>query len=778
MGRAEGATLRPTVVIRAAAGPARAPQSAHATSATPAAARRQSGIHGACTIVLPSHGTGGIRSGDLALRLVERYNRQLSSGFPQFWLRAANETATMLRLETLGGLALTDQQEERPQPRRRLALLARLAPSAAKGVSRDELLALLWPERDVESARHSLDQLLYETRRALAVSPTVGSATLRLDPAVISCDLADWEAALRRADLEAAVALYRGPFLQGFFLTGSATFEQWADATRSQLAAAYRRTLESLATGAAARGKLEDSIAWWRRLAAEDRIGSRVALGLMQALTESGDRAGALEFFRVHERIVRTELDASPDPAVSAFAHSLRSATVLSREPVNAAHEVVAAPVEEHAADRAKPAPAVDLAHHARAADLLAPVAATGASPRSAGRKPGRWSPSRYAVVAVAVVAVAPVLYGVAAIGRHRPAAPPHDRPRTSAFVSAAAAATPGHARPLRHETTNIAAHEFYERGSDPVLLRSDSGVLAAIDYLRRAVALDTTYAAAYATLASRYTTAAWGSRLVAPERRAMRARAEAAARRAIALDDSLADAHAALGYLLAKVSFDEAGAVAELEKAVSLDSAATSTYELLAPTDEFLGRPAEAIAAARAGVSRNPLSPSANAELGHALYFGGRYDDALARLAPLASLRPPLRRVPVYMAEVYLATGRWTEAIAVLRPVANKWRLMPGLYAYALVRSGSRAEARHMLTGMLADESAGRATSFDVAEAYIALGNYDRAFVWLDRSFDDYSLGSSIMGPLFKQFRADPRFDRVRQRLGVPALQKPAAHE
>lgn len=160
--------------------------------------------------------------------------------------------------------------------------------------------------------------------------------------------------------------------------------------------------------------------------------------------------------------------------------------------------------------------------------------------------------------------------------------------------------------------------------------------------------------------------------------------------------------------------------------------------------------------------------TPSANAELGHALYFGGRYDEALARLEPLASLRPPLRRLPVYMGEIYLATGRWSDAVAVLRPVANQSPLVPGLYAYALVRAGARADAMRILTGMLADEAAGRATSFDIAEVYIALGDYDRAFVWMDRSFDDYSLGPAIMGPLFAQFRADPRFDRVRTRLGV----------
>jgi len=651
----------------------------------------------------------------------------------------------MLRLETFGGLALTDQQEERPQPRRRLALFARLAASGAKGVSRDDLLALLWPERNAESARHSLDQLLYEMRRALGASPVIGGATLRLDPAVISCDLAEWDAALRRGDLEGAVALYRGPFLQGFFLSGSAEFEQWTDTVRSQLTAAYRRTLESLATSTAAHGRIHDSIAWWRQLAAEDRVGSRVALGLMQVLAGSGDRAGALEFFRVHERIVRAELDAPPDPTVSAYAHSLRAAPVRSQEFVTGAKQAVAAPTAAHAADLAEPARA--------------------ASPGPATRLPGR----RVALyVALAFLAMVTLSYGVAMIDRDRTPARMHDQPRTGRFVASAAAATPGRARPRRHETTNIAAHELYERGSDPVLLRSDSGVLSAIGYLRRAVTLDTTYAAAYATLASRYTTAAWTSKLPAAERRAMRTRAEAAARRAIALDDSLADAHAELGYLLAKVSYDEAGAVAELEKAVALDSSAASTYELLSKSNEFLDRPADAIAAAQAGAARDPLSPSMNAELAHALYSGRHYKEALARLVPLTSLRPPMRRVPVYLGEVYLATGRWTDAISVLRPVADE-PFAPGLYAYALVRTGARADAKRLLTGMLAAQAAGRATCFDIAEVYVALDDYDHAFVWLDRSFDDYSLGSSIMGPLFADFRADPRFDAVRRRLHIP---------
>ena len=94
----------------------------------------------------------------------------------------------MLRLKTFGGLVLSSDGLERTQPRRRLALLARLAPSSSAGVSRAELLADLWPERDADTARHNLDQLLYELRQSLNASPINGTATLRLDPSVISAD--------------------------------------------------------------------------------------------------------------------------------------------------------------------------------------------------------------------------------------------------------------------------------------------------------------------------------------------------------------------------------------------------------------------------------------------------------------------------------------------------------------------------------------------------------------------------------------------------------------
>lgn len=664
---------------------------------------------------------------------------------------APRRHVTMLRLEAFGGLSLTNGRAERPQPRRRIALFARLAAAGARGVSRDELLALFWPERDIESARHSLDQLLYEARRDLGASPSRGTGTLRLDADVITCDVAEWSAALERDDLTTAVALYRGPLLQGFHLNGSAEFERWVDAARARLAAEHRTVLETLATRALAEGNADRAVAWWRLLVAEDRFSARMALGLMRALVEAGDRGGALEFARLHERIMRVELECAPDPAVSAFVDAMRAEAPRPSTP----HLAVLA--------------ATDSAALPPASTPAAPVGVHTALPASrAGRgvRSRRTIVPMRAIVGVVATTSLALITAYAVTSRHRPDtnAATHS---TSMYLPTKASTAALRSRRRRYETTNIAAHDLFERGRDPRLLRSTPGQRNAVEYLRQAVSLDTNYAAAYAMLASRYATVAWATPLPITERRAMLARAEAAARRAIALDDSLADAHTALGYTLS-VDYDATASLAELERATALDPSSAEAQEMLAKAYELVGRPADALAAAQNAVSSDPLSATANAELGDALYFARRYDEALTQLTKLTALEPPLQRVPEYLAEVYGATGRWSDAITVLRPIGPRARQWRGLLGYALARSGQRAEARRMLEQMLQEESAGLAPAVAIAEVYAGLRERERAFVWLERSIDDHSLAPRIMGPLFDELRADARFEHLRHRLGI----------
>jgi DNA-binding SARP family transcriptional activator/tRNA A-37 threonylcarbamoyl transferase component Bud32 len=237
--------------------------------------------------------------------------------------------APVLRLWTLGCLAVEGDPAARPRARaqrRPLALLALLAAAGERGVSRDKLLAYLWPETGAQEARHRLTQTLYVLRKDLGADDLVlGSGDLRLNPAVLPADLWEFELALERGDREHATAVYRGPFLDGFFLSGASEFERWVETERARLAERAAGALEALARTAAASGEHRSAAQWWRRLSVLDPLDSGHALGLMQALAAMGDRAGALRHARSHAQLVEQELGSRPDPAVVALIRQLRA---------------------------------------------------------------------------------------------------------------------------------------------------------------------------------------------------------------------------------------------------------------------------------------------------------------------------------------------------------------------------------------------------------------------------------------------------------------------
>jgi TolB-like protein len=242
----------------------------------------------------------------------------------------------MLRFRTLGGAAV--EGETGPiggaaAQRRSLALLALLALAGDRGISRDKLLAFLWPEVDPDRAGHRLTQALYALRRDLRLEALfLGSAELRLNAELMGSDAAEFVMARRAGQLERAVALYGGPFLDGFFLSGAPEFERWVDNERAGLARDYAEALETLAAEAMARGDLEHAADWWRRLADHDPLSSRVTVHLMSALTAAGRRADAIERASAYQELIQRELDAAPNPAVLALAQQLRRGAPQGRE--------------------------------------------------------------------------------------------------------------------------------------------------------------------------------------------------------------------------------------------------------------------------------------------------------------------------------------------------------------------------------------------------------------------------------------------------------------
>jgi len=219
----------------------------------------------------------------------------------------------MLRLETFGSLVLAgDSGTPLPIQRRRLALLALLSTAGKRGVRRDKLVAVLWPDSTEPKARHALEQLIYSLRQHQSEQLVVGPDPLRINHHVLSVDAMEFLGAIERGDAAEAIRLYRGPFLGGFYLSGAPEFESWVETERRMLAGKYRTALERRAA------ELEPAAAVeaWRSLVAADPFNGSARLALMRGLVAQGDRAAAWREGKDYESVLRRELNRDVDPEV------------------------------------------------------------------------------------------------------------------------------------------------------------------------------------------------------------------------------------------------------------------------------------------------------------------------------------------------------------------------------------------------------------------------------------------------------------------------------
>lgn len=207
-----------------------------------------------------------------------------------------------------------------------LALLALLATAPGRSLSRDKLVAYLWPDAEAGQARNRLSVALYTLRRALGEEAFTSAAdAIHLEASVVGTDVECFEDSLAREEWQAAVDVYQGPLLDGFHLPDAREFEDWLQGERARYSREFERALEALATENEERGNLRDAAEWWRRLAVRQPTNSRVVLRLMAVLAAVGERTRALEYARVHAALLRDEFDAEPDPAIRELADRLRS---------------------------------------------------------------------------------------------------------------------------------------------------------------------------------------------------------------------------------------------------------------------------------------------------------------------------------------------------------------------------------------------------------------------------------------------------------------------
>ena len=246
--------------------------------------------------------------------------------------------APPFRLHTLGTLALQGPDGAAPpadfaQHGRRLALLATLAISGQRGRSRDQLLLFFWPDASQQRARHSLEQALYLIRKAIDPAVFAGVNPIRLNPAVLASDVEEFLSEVGRGSLEAAIDVYGGPFLDGFYLSDAPEFEQWMEVERARLEALYVKALETLAEAAEAAGENRAAAGWWRRLSEADPLSGPIAMGLIRALAGAGDHAGALRHAERYERLLEQEVGTGVGPEVTRLVEEIRVGVKATTSP-------------------------------------------------------------------------------------------------------------------------------------------------------------------------------------------------------------------------------------------------------------------------------------------------------------------------------------------------------------------------------------------------------------------------------------------------------------
>ena len=268
----------------------------------------------------------------------------------------------MLRIKALGCLTVIGPDGPivgaAAQPKR-MALLALLARAGERGVTRDKVLGYFWPDAEEDRARRSLANMVWALRRDLGADDLfLAGNDLRLNTEVVSADVEEFETALAAGELGRAATLYEGQFLDGFRIAGVPEFERWVEAERMALAHEYLGAVERLARGAETKGDWGAAAGWWRKVAAQDPLNSRLALGLMQALAAAGDRVGALRHARIYEALVEQELDLPPDRAVVEYANQLREA--LASAPADGSDREAGAPANTTGGSSAQPVIAYD----------------------------------------------------------------------------------------------------------------------------------------------------------------------------------------------------------------------------------------------------------------------------------------------------------------------------------------------------------------------------------------------------------------------------------
>jgi DNA-binding winged helix-turn-helix (wHTH) protein/TolB-like protein len=317
-------------------------------------------------------------------------------------------------------------------------------------------------------------------------------------------------------------------------------------------------------------------------------------------------------------------------------------------------------------------------------------------------------------------------------------------------------------------EQNQLEAFSLYLKGRNSWNKRTEDGLLQGIEYFRKAIEVDQSYAPAYAGLADCY------NMLVVyglSQPKDAFPRAKEAATKALSIDGTLAEAHTSLAFIKHRWDWGREEAEKEFQLAIKYKPTYAPAHQWYSSYLVAMGRFDEAIGEAKRAQELEPLSFIGNSHLGWILYLAGRYDEAIAHCKRLLDVDPnffPARR---YLGLVYEQKGMYREAIDQFQQGVKLSGnpLMLSLLGHAYAASGKKSEAKRILADL--DKEKQRYVSpYTIATIYAGLGDKDQAFKWLEKAFDerDIWLMNMRVDPVLNPIRSDQRFTNLLQRIGL----------
>ncbi len=324
-------------------------------------------------------------------------------------------------------------------------------------------------------------------------------------------------------------------------------------------------------------------------------------------------------------------------------------------------------------------------------------------------------------------------------------------------------------AKLVKHHTKDLEAYDLYLKGRFFWSKRTQEGYKKSLDYFRQAIEKDPTYALAYVGIADSYDLLGWYNYLGPKE---AFPRAKAAARKALQIDDTLAEANASLGWISANYEWDWPAAESKYRQAIQLNPSYATAHQWYAEYLSYMGRHDESVAEAKQALKLDPLSIIINTDLGQVLYYSRQYDQAIEQLQKTLELDPDFIVAHFFLAFLYAQKAMFDKAVATARRAVD---LSAGddslilaqlgtIYSY----SGRRDEAEKV-KGELHELSKRRYVSpFYMALIHKGLGQKGKAFQWLERAYEerDHWLETLKVHPWLDSLRPDPRFGELLKKM------------